>query len=534
MRQTHFNSSSQQSVVQHIRYFLSHFRDSWSFTIWIAIAAVVVVSGGSFAVDAQSGSANAFQLQASQPTSSPCANLQRASGAITLCIKNPLDKSTVSGVVTVEVTLTGPTADIRRAKLIFWLNHEYVLTDYLAPYIFELPTDHFSNGIRTLSVMAELNDGIETNSASINLKIDNASGSASDQPTPFTPYTAPTPAADQPFVLAAVGDGASGETTAVSDLVASWNPGMFLYLGDVYEDGTYTEFYNWYGSGANYFSRFRSITNPTVGNHEYTNGAAPGYFEYWNNPPNYYSFDTAGWHFISLDTNLPRQMNPGTPQYKWLALDLAKNASQCTLAFFHEPRYSVGSEGDTPRVAPIWSLLVNNQADLILTGHDHNYQRWEPLNGSGNPDPAGITQLVVGSGGHGIRPFVRNDARMVNGVDRVDDTAGALRLELYPDRATFKYINVAGVLLDSGEIPCQRAISLFTFHVPNGTTPNMRDCPATNCTRVTTLSGGTEVTILNQVTGQSVNGNAIWFEVSVGSFHGYMHSTLLTRMPQNS
>ncbi|MBA3867833.1 MAG: metallophosphoesterase [Anaerolineae bacterium] len=333
-------------------------------------------------------------------------------------------------------------------------------------------------------------------------------------------------------MVAADGDGVSGESTAVPDLIASWNPGMFLYLGDVYEDGTYTEFYNWYGSGANYYSRFRSITNPTVGNHEYTNGEAPGYFKYWNNPPSYYSFDTAGWHFISLNSNIPRDMGVEKPEYSWLARDLAQNASQCTLAYMHAPRYSIGSEGGTEPVAPMWALLVNNQADIFLTGHDHNYQRWQPLDASGNFNPEGITQFVVGSGGHGIRPFVSSDTRMVKGIDDVQETPGALRLQLYSDRATFEYINAAGLVLDSGEIPCHKAISNFTFHVPSFSTANLRDCPATNCSRIKSLSPGTQVIVLSQVTGEVVSGSAIWYEVSVDDLHGYIHSSLLIGTPQ--
>lgn len=491
-----------------------------------------VLIGVTPAVDAQLTSKNQLHLLASQTFSSPCVKGKGTLGVVTLCINNPQDNITVSGLVTVEAVLSGQTPDLRRAKLLFELNGEVVLTDYLAPYIFELPTDHFPNGVKTLSVVAELNDGTVTHAATINLQINNDTSSVSDQAAGFTPYTAPPPPPGQPFMVAADGDGASGESTAVPDLIASWNPGMFLYLGDVYEDGTYTEFYNWYGSGANYYSRFRSITNPTVGNHEYTNGQAPGYFTYWNNPPSYYSFDTAGWHFISLNSNIPRDMGVGKPEYSWLARDLAQNASQCTLAYMHAPRYSIGSEGGTERVAPMWALLVNNQADIFLTGHDHNYQRWQPLDASGNFNPEGITQFVVGSGGHGIRPFVNSDTRVVKGIDDVQETPGALRLQLYSDRATFEYINAGGLVLDSGEIPCHKAISNFTFHVPGFSTANLRDCPATNCSRIKTLSPGTVVSVLSQVTGEVVSGSAIWYEVSVGDLHGYIHSSLLIGTPQ--
>ena len=465
--------------------------------------------------------------QASPPLDSPCVTAKGESGTISVCIDTPQGNSTVSGNVPIGVTLTGPVPDLRRAKLIFLLNNQYVLTDYIDPYRFLLPSDHFPNGLQTLSVITELNNGTETSAATINIDIENDHRRVVDQP--FAPYAASSPPSGAPLVVAATGDGASGESPAVPDLIVSWNPDMFLYLGDIYENGTYTEFYNWYGSGEDYFSRMRSITNPTVGNHEYNHGEAPGYFEYWSNPPDYYSFDSAGWHFISLDSNFTRQVGPGTPQYTWLAQDLAQNTAQCTLAFFHHPRFSIGHEGAAPRMDAIWALLVDESVDIVLTGHDHNYQRWEPLDGAGAPDPNGITEFVVGSGGHGVRPFAETDPRVVTGVDDVNDTLGALRLELYDDRASFEYINVDGVVLDSGEIPCHNTTSQFRYSVPRWSTANVRSCPSTNCHRITSLPPSTVVSVLNQVTGQVVLGSNLWFEVSIGNIHGYMHSSVLVR-----
>ena len=135
------------------------------------------------------------------------------------------------------------------------------------------------------------------------------------------------------------------------------NPDLFLYLGDVYEKGSATEFQNWYGSSPTYFGPFRSKTNPVVGNHEYEGLTAPGYFNYWDNIPHYYSYNAAGWHFIALDsTSQFGQTDPGTAQFNWLQADLASNHQPCTLAYFHHPVFSVGQQGDTPRMNAIWSL----------------------------------------------------------------------------------------------------------------------------------------------------------------------------------
>ena len=206
-------------------------------------------------------------------------------------------------------------------------------------------------------------------------------------------------------MLAAAGDGASGETAAgdVTGLIASWNPNLFLYLGDVYEDGTSTEFYNWYGTESTFYGRFRSITNPVIGNHEYQSGGiAPGYFDYWDNIQRYYSYDAAGWHFIALDSNcgLVPSCAVGQAQYQWLLSDLSTHTNVCTIAYFHHPVYNVGPEGYTTSMNDLWALMAQHGVDIVLTGHDHDYQRWKPLDENGNPSVTGITEFVVGGGGH--------------------------------------------------------------------------------------------------------------------------------------
>ena len=204
----------------------------------------------------------------------------------------------------------------------------------------------------------------------------------------------------------------------MSTLIVNQQPDLFLYLGDVYERGTRTEYHNWYGLRDNLYGRLRDITNPTVGNHEYLTPGAAGYFFYWDNVPHYYSYDTAGWHFVSLDlTETYNQVAPTTAQYKWLENDLKANTLPCVLVYFHHPRYSIGPQGDTARVAQVWSLLAQYGVDVVLTGHDHSYQRWTAVDGSGNPAPQGITQFVVGNGGYGTQGFVRTDSRVAGHFD---------------------------------------------------------------------------------------------------------------------
>jgi len=105
----------------------------------------------------------------------------------------------------------------------------------------------------------------------------------------------------------------------------------------------------------------------------------------------------------------------------------------------------------------IWTLLAQHGVDLVLTGHDHNYQRWKPLDGTGSVDPAGMTQFVVGTGGHGIRNFIRSDDRLAKGFDTAPYALGALRLELNQDGAAYQFINIQGLTLDSGAVACSGA-----------------------------------------------------------------------------
>jgi hypothetical protein len=105
----------------------------------------------------------------------------------------------------------------------------------------------------------------------------------------------------------------------------------------------------------------------------------------------------------------------------------------------------------------MWALMAQKGVDIVLTGHDHNYQRWVPLNGNGVPSSTGITQFVAGGGGHGIQNFVTTDSRMAVGFDTSPNSLGSLRFELNQYGASFQYINYLGAVLDSGAVPCNGA-----------------------------------------------------------------------------
>ena len=401
----------------------------------------------------------AFMLFASSVVALPvqdaqamtCDSSAGAGYTVNVCIDVPLNGATVSGDTNVTATVSA-TGGPGVAKVQFYLDSAYLLTDYESPYTFTLPTDTFVDGVSTLEVEAVMRDAFVTNRTSISAVFSNGVTTPPPAPTGFTPSLGTTPSAGEPFVVAATGDGASGQSTSdnVVNTISAIDPNLFLYLGDVYERGTYTEFKNWYGDDTR-FGSFASITNPILGNHERSGGQWPGYDYYWGTPPADYSYDVDGWHFIGMNLQLG---GPQSSQTEWLAADLAANTSACTVAYFHYPVLSVGPQGDTPNLFSTWTQLVDAGVDIVLTGHDHSYQRWVPMDRDFVADPDGATQFVLGTGGHGIQSFARTDSRLAAGADTIADAYGALKLELNTDGAAFSYINTSGNVLDAGTVDC--------------------------------------------------------------------------------
>ena len=422
-----------------------------------------------------------------------CASSSPSSGKYTvnICITSPANAASLTGNATVTATATitsGTNPGVQR--MIFNLGTGYLLTDFSSPYTFTLPTAKWADGSYMLYASALMRDGFATAQASIAVTFSNGNSTAPVNTNHFTPSSGTSPASGQPFVVAAAGDGASGEATSakVISTITSLNPNLFLYLGDVYENGSMAEFYNWYGNGSSNFSVLRAITDPTIGNHEYGNGIkGSGYFDYWNNIPNYYSFNAGGWHFISLNSNTSKiDVSPTSPQYLWLQQDLMANSQTCTIAYYHHPLFNIGAEGSTTAMSSIWSLLAQYNVPIVLNGHDHDYQRWVPLNGSGQPSTGGITEFVAGGAGHGLQTFVTTDSRVAYSNDLNPTAFGVLLLQLSATSANFSYHSSNGSILDSGSIPCISGTSatatptstLTLTSTPTPTaTPTLSDTP---------------------------------------------------------
>ena len=399
----------------------------------------------------------AFEAPAEAQVSDACQSSSPASVAytITVCISDPVPASILSGRTRITATTSVSSGGPSVSSVIFHIDGEYVLTDSEGERSFLLSSARWVDGLHNITARAVLSDGFTSTPAQSAVSFVNGTLVPPTRENTFVPTSGSPPAPGKPVVVAAVGDGAAGRANdrLVSDLITSWNPNMFLYLSDVYENGTFTEFENNYGDGTNYLSRLRSITNPAPGNHEYHTPGAAGYFDYWNGPPNYYEVTSGGWQIISLDSTSDfDQVTPGTEQFEWLRQRL-QDPNPCKLVFSHHPRFSM-SRGESGSLADLWTLMDESGVDVVLNGHDHNYQRWSPIGAGGSVDPDGPTQFVVGTGGKSVYKFAISDNRLAKGIDTAPDAYGALRMELNPEGLGYRYLNVAGRQLDGGSVAC--------------------------------------------------------------------------------
>jgi hypothetical protein len=245
-----------------------------------------------------------------------------------------------------------------------------------------------------------------------------------------------------------VGDGAvPGEADdRLAKMIEGHGVDQFLYLGDVYDHGTAEEFRSNYDTA---FGRFKDRTYPVPGNHDWPNHAE-GYDVYFaelmrrNRGRHYYAFDIGRWHFVALNTEEP--VGPGSPQFKWLRRHLAKRPDNCTMVISHAPRLNAGEHGEDAEMTAVWKQLLRGKAVAVLSGHDHDYQRFEPEDG--------ITQIIVGTGGRGLYDVREDDSRLAASDDK---TFGALRMELAKGRASYDFVTIDARSLDSGTLSCDPA-----------------------------------------------------------------------------
>ena len=231
-------------------------------------------------------------------------------------------------------------------------------------------------------------------------------------------------------------------------------PGTVFTLGDnVYDNGTATEFTNCYEPS---WGRHKSRTKPVAGNHDYNTSGATGYYDYFGDAAGprdkgYYSFDLGAWHIIILNSNISRTAT--SEQIAWLRADLTGSTAQCTMALWHHPRFSSGQHGDDATQQPFWDVLYEFNAEVVLVGHDHDYERFAPQTPTGVADPVrGLREFVVGTGGTSLRSF---STIRPNSDFRNSSTWGVIKFDLSPTGYSWSYITTTGgAVLDSGSGSC--------------------------------------------------------------------------------
>ena len=238
-------------------------------------------------------------------------------------------------------------------------------------------------------------------------------------------------------------------TASVVEAGLAGNPNAaVLLLGDItYPRGRLREFTDCYHPT---WGRFKDRTWPSPGNHEYLTQGARGYFDYFGAAAGvgYYRVKLGSWQVYSLDSNL--QPGPAAVQLAWLKQELAANPSHCILAYWHHPLYSSGGHGSIARMKAAWRLLLDAGAEIVLSGHDHDYERFAPQDAEGTYDARGIRQFVVGTGGAYSTPFLlplRNSER------RDNSRTGVLKLVLKDGAYAWEFLEAAYQGFPNGNAP---------------------------------------------------------------------------------
>jgi acid phosphatase type 7 len=274
--------------------------------------------------------------------------------------------------------------------------------------------------------------------------------------TQLPPTQSPPPVAQTAVMVGAgdIGDCSNDNARHAEDTARLIDkiPGTVFTVGDAaYPSGTMENFRDCYEQ---HWGRFKNRTRPTPGNHEYGVAGAFPYFQYFG--PNagaygvgFYSYDVGAWHVIALNSELP--MSAGQEQYVWLQDDLAaNNKTKCTLAYFHKARFTSGPSGGGV-LLDAWRLMYQLGVDVIVNGHDHGYERFEPQDPLGNLDlTLGIRTFIAGSGGAMLYPFGKVRNSVVN-MSRY----GVLKLTLRNTDYDWAFIEAATeATLDFGTAAC--------------------------------------------------------------------------------
>jgi hypothetical protein len=257
-----------------------------------------------------------------------------------------------------------------------------------------------------------------------------------------------------------LGTAAACQQRATSNAILAGKYNAVLPLGDEqYNAGTAAGFAASYNPT---WGRLKAISHPVVGNHEYGSPGAAPYYAYFGaaaggSGQGWYSYDLGSWHLIALNSNcalLPGGCGPGSPQERWLRSDLAAHPVACTLAYWHHPLFTSGGEGPTPEMSTIWNDLMAAHADVVLNGHEHDYERFAAQTPSARRDDAnGIREIIVGTGGENHLSF--RAVHAANSEVRDNTSFGFLELTLSNGAYAWRFVSAPSTgFSDSGNAAC--------------------------------------------------------------------------------
>ena len=247
-----------------------------------------------------------------------------------------------------------------------------------------------------------------------------------------------------------------------ADSVAKVQASVFTLGDNVYSSGTTEQFEKCFTPAwGDPKRRIMKSLHPTPGNHEYYTPNADPYYKYFGPAAGvvgkgYYSYDVAKWHIVVVNSELFVNSifsdSARKAQLDWVAQDLKDHKALCTIAYWHNPRFSSGWHGSDARFDALWQILYDHGVDLVLNGHDHDYERFAPVNPAGILDSAkGIAEIVAGTGGEDLRGF---NAIVPNSVYRIEGRVGVLLLTLGDKEWRSAWVEVGGRIWDQSGGKC--------------------------------------------------------------------------------
>jgi hypothetical protein len=312
-------------------------------------------------------------------------------------------------------------------------------------------------GLATCSVPRATTDDTAPPTTRSGAATPTASGTATPAASP-RPATTAAPTATR-VVLVGAGDiascGSSGDE-ATADLLDGIAGTVFTVGDNAYDRGTVAEFAECYGPT---WGRHRERTLPVPGNHDYVTAGAAGYFGYFgaaagDPAKGWYATDLGAWRIYALNSDCWAigGCTAGSAQERWLRDDLAANPRACVLAIWHHPRFSSGEHGSDPMTSALWQALDDAGAEIVVNGHDHDYERFGPQDANGTADPEGIVEYVVGTGGRSHYAF---RTPIANSLVRDSSSFGVIRFDLDARGWASTFVPVAGATFtDSAQGTC--------------------------------------------------------------------------------